>query len=79
MDGLLCYLVIKQAFEYKTRVHVFTLRHSLNRGIHLSPIKINMRNSVIQALLTCTHFNKTRMRDLLMISLLLRGLIIMLA
>ena len=31
---------------------VFTFTHSLNRGIHSSPSKIRMRNSVIQALLT---------------------------
>ena len=53
MDGLLCYMIMKQAFEYKTKV--FTFKHSLNRGIHLSSSKISMRNSVIQALLTHTR------------------------
>ena len=37
---------------------VFTFKHSLNRGIHLSPSKISMRNSVIQALLTRIHLMK---------------------
>ena len=31
---------------------VFTFKHSLNRGIHLSPSKISMRNFVSQGLLT---------------------------
>ena len=31
---------------------VFTFKHCLNRGIHSSPSKISMRNSVIEALLT---------------------------
>ena len=36
----------------------FTLKHGLNRGIHLSPSEINMQNSVIQALLTRIHLIK---------------------
>ena len=38
-----------KAFQYKTKVftRAFTLKHGLNRGIHLSPSEMNMRNSVI--------------------------------
>ena len=45
------------------RQKVFTFKHSLNRGIHSSPSKISMRNSVIQALLTRIRLINKRMRD----------------
>ena len=37
---------------------VFTFKHSLNRGIHSSPSKISMWNSILQALLTRTRLIK---------------------
>ena len=46
------YMVIKQAFEYKTMGIYF--RRQPNRGIHSSPSKLSMRNSVILVLLTRT-------------------------
>ena len=54
-------MVINDLSDIKQKI--FTFKHSLNRGIHSSPSKINMRNFVIQALLTrIATFNK-RMRD----------------
>ena len=50
MACLLYYMVIKQAFQYKTKA--FTLKCGLKRGIYSSPSEMNMRNSVLQALLT---------------------------
>ena len=50
MDCLLWYMVINDLSDIKQKV--FTFKHSLNRGIHSSPSKISMQNSVIQALLT---------------------------
>ena len=49
MAYLLLYIVIKQIVEYKTKV--FTFKHSLNRGIHLSLSAMNMQTSIIQVLL----------------------------
>ena len=43
---------------------VFTFKHSRNRGIHSSPSKISMRNSIIQALLTRIHLANKGMHDL---------------
>ena len=51
MACLLYYVVIKQAFQYKTK-GIFTLKCGLKRGIYSYPSEINMRNSVLQALLT---------------------------
>ena len=42
-------MVIKQAF---IKQKAFTFKRGLNRGIPLSPSEINMRNSILQALLT---------------------------
>ena len=56
MTHLLCYIVIKQAFEYKTKV--FAFKGSLNRGIHLSPSEMNVRNSVLQVQLARIHLIK---------------------
>ena len=50
MACLLYYIVIKQAFQYKTKG--IYLKCGLKRGIYSSPSKMNMRNSVLQALLT---------------------------
>ena len=43
-------MVINDFSDIKQKV--FTFKHNLNRGIHLSPSKISMQNSVTQALLT---------------------------
>ena len=53
-------MVINDRSDIKQRV--FTFKHSLNRGIHSSPSKICMWNSIVQALLTRIRFNK-RMQD----------------
>ena len=34
-----------------SKLKAFTFKHGLNRGIRLSPSEMNMRNSVLQALL----------------------------
>ena len=46
LDCLLCYNVYKQAFMFENKGI-----YPLNRGIHLSPSEMNMRNSILQALL----------------------------
>ena len=46
MTRLLCYIVKKQAFEYKTKISTF--KGSLNRGIHSSPSEMNVQNSILQ-------------------------------
>ena len=56
MGYLLGYVVINDLSDIKQKV--FTFKHSLNRGIHSSPSKISMRNSVIQVLLTRTRLIK---------------------
>ena len=33
------------------KIKVFTFKHGLNRGIHLSPSELNKQNSVLQVLL----------------------------
>ena len=44
-------MVIKQAFQYKTK-GICTLKRGLNKRIRSSPSEMNMRNSVLQVLLT---------------------------
>ena len=51
MACLLYYMVIKQAFQYKQKA--FTVKCGLKRGIYSSPSEMNVRNTVLQALLTC--------------------------
>ena len=53
MACLLYCVIIKQAFEYEQKV--FTFKHSLNIGVCLSPSEMNMRNSLLHALLTHMH------------------------
>ena len=51
-------MVLNNLWDIKQKL--FTFKDSLNTGIHSSPSKINMQNSVIQALLTrrCIHLIK---------------------
>ena len=62
MDCLLCYNYgYKKTFEYKTKC--IYLQTQPKKGIHQSPSKINMRNSVLQVLLTCIRVHR-KMCDL---------------
>ena len=63
-------MVINDLSNIKQKV--FTFKHSLNRGIHPSPSKLSMWNSVIQALLIrirlireCVIFSFTLMNSVL--------------
>ena len=50
MACLLYYMVINKPFSIKQKA--FTLKCGLKRGIYSSPSEMNMRNSVLQSLLT---------------------------